>query len=103
MIKILVNKKSNQLSYIKISGHANYSNDGSDIVCAAVSSIAQTSINACLMFNNSCFNYKVNDGLIIIENISNDEITLKLLSNMLLMLEQVANDYPKNVNIRNEG
>ena len=103
MIKILVNKKSNHLSYIKISGHANYSNGGSDIVCAAVSSIAQTSINACLMFNSSCFNYKVNDGLIIIENISSDEITLKLLSNMLLMLEQVANDYPKNVNIRNEG
>ena len=103
MIKILVKKKSNQLSYIKISGHANYSKDGSDIVCAAVSSIAQTSINACLMFDRNCFNYKVNDGLIIIENISNDEITLKLLSNMLLMLEQVANDYPKNVNIRNEG
>ena len=41
MIKVL--KKG---SIIKISGHANYDEKGKDIVCASVSSIVITTINA---------------------------------------------------------
>ena len=45
MIKIDV-KETDCIDKIEIKGHANYSLHGSDIVCASVSSIAITTVNA---------------------------------------------------------
>ena len=45
MIKVKISKKS-----IEISGHAKYAAHGKDIVCAAVSSITITTVNAILKF-----------------------------------------------------
>ena len=58
MIKIDV-KETDCIDKIEIKGHANYSLHGSDIVCASVSSIAITTVNAInsheILFFHPCF------------------------------------------------
>lgn len=95
---ILVRISDNQ---INISGHANYS-DGNDIVCASVSSIMYTTVNAIMSFNKDAIIYEDDNSVVSIKIKSNDEITSKLIENMLNLFESLANDYPKNIKIIEE-
>lgn len=99
MIKIHVKKKDNQINDISIKGHANYADYGQDIVCAAVSSIVITSINAIINIDKNAIEY---NKTMFIKNVKKDDITNKLLTNMLNMLNELKNDYPKNIQIREE-
>ena len=94
MIKVV--KEDNK---IEITGHANYDEYGKDIVCASVSSIVITSINACLEFDEESIYYEDLENKIKIEIIKKDEITEKLINNMVFMLESLERDYPKNIKI----
>ena len=94
MIKIKVTK-----DIISILGHANYDDYGKDIVCAAVSSITLCSIEAIASFDTNAVDIKQSkDKLDIIIN-SNDNITQKLISNMLNCLKELEKKYPKNIEI----
>ena len=95
---ILVRVSDNQ---IKISGHANYS-DGNDIVCASVSSIMYTTVNAIMSFDKDAIIYEDNNDVVTIKNIKKDEITNKLIDNMINLFDKLKNDYPKNINIIEE-
>lgn len=97
MIKVKVNPDK-----ITISGHANYDEYGKDIVCASVSSIVTTSVNAIISFNDKAIKYKVKEGLISIEIINFDDTTDTLLNNMINVLEDLAKQYPKNIKIERE-
>lgn len=97
MIKVKVEKDS-----ISIIGHANYSDFGKDIVCASVSSIVITSIEAIAKFNNKSVDIiNSNDKIDIIINI-HDDITDKLIDNMLTCLKEIEKQYPKNIKITNK-
>lgn len=93
---IKVNKKNN---IIEISGHAGYSDKGKDIVCAAVSGIVYTTINAIFSIDEKSIEVKDNE-VMTIKIISNDEITNNLIDNMFKMLKDVQNDYPKNIIVK---
>lgn len=94
---ILVEKKD---SKILIKGHAMYDDFGKDIVCSSVSSIVITSINAILSINQDAINYQyLKDGLKL-EIKSFDNITLKLIDNMISLLSELSKDYPKNIQIK---
>ena len=97
MIKVKVSKNQ-----ITIKGHANYAEHGQDIVCAAVSSIVTTSINACLSLDGSSIKYEENEGLVIIDILNDSETTIKLINNMINMLTELANTYKKNITIIKE-
>ncbi len=94
MIKIEFSKND-----IIVRGHANYNEYGNDIVCASVSSIIYTTINGILNINNKAINYTDNDTLKI-TILSNDEITIKLINNMLELLKDLAKQYPKNIIVK---
>ncbi len=94
MIKIEV--KDN---IINVSGHAGFNNKGNDIVCASVSSIIYTSINAILNIDNKSINYTDNKDLVI-EVLKDDDITNKLITNMLDLLKELARQYPKNIIVK---
>ena len=98
MIKISVKKENNIIKEIKVTGHANYADYGKDIVCAAVSSITTTTINDILILDNKAISYDAQDGNMIITN-NDNELANKLLTVMLNSLEDLANDYPKNISI----
>ena len=97
MIKVKTNKDN-----IKISGHALYDIEGKDIVCASVSSIIYTSVNALLKINKSSIEFNDDGKVIEIFKLSNDNITNKLLDNMIDLLKDLENDYPKNIKIESE-
>ena len=97
MIKVSI-IKDNLIKKVKISGHADFADYGKDIVCSAVSSIATTTINNIIALDNKAITYSANEGDILITN-NDSEMASKLLDNMIMMLEDLAKDYPKNIKI----
>lgn len=95
MIKVLKNKEN-----ISITGHAMYDDYGKDIVCSAVSSIVITTINGILAINSEAITYQNTKEGLKIEIKSFDNITLKLIDNMLELLTKLSRDYPKNLEIK---
>jgi uncharacterized protein YsxB (DUF464 family) len=94
MIKIIINKDN-----IKISGHAGYGVKGTDIVCASVSSIVITSLNAIIRIDENAIDYKQDEGFIEV-NIKKHEKTVDILiDNMISMLEELEKEYKENIKI----
>lgn len=93
MIKVV--KENN---YIKISGHANHAEYGQDIVCASVSSIVYTTVNGILNFDSEAIKVIDEDNFEIIIN-KEDNITSTLINNMMVLLEDIENKYPKEIKI----
>lgn len=101
MIKVQVKRSNNNVYEIVIKGHANYDDYGKDIVCAAVSSMAITTINSIILLDES-IDYEEKSGLLIIRVIKDTDVNNKLLNNLVNMLNELQSQYPKNIEIRNE-
>jgi len=101
MIKINIKKENNIIKEIKMSGHAKYDEYGKDIVCAGVSSALITSVNACLTFDEQAIEYNEENNFYL-KNIKEDEITNKLLENLVNILKSIESDYKENVKIKEE-
>ncbi|MBE6138892.1 MAG: ribosomal-processing cysteine protease Prp [Firmicutes bacterium] len=95
MIKININKDE-----ITIKGHSGYANEGSDIVCASISSIAITTVNSLLRIDEDCIEYQENDGYLNIKVKKHNEIIDKLIENMIDLFKELENDYKKYIEIR---
>lgn len=94
MIQVKVQKK-----HISILGHADYDDFGKDIVCASASSIVMCSVEAIANFDINAIDVKQNiDKVDIIIN-KTDNITEKLIDNMLNCLKELEKKYPKNIEI----
>ena len=94
MIKIL-----KEMDKITIKGHANYS-DSNDIVCASVSSIMYTTVNAILNIDDKAITFTDNGNECVIQINNHDDITDKLIDNMILMFKELNEQYPSNVEIK---
>ncbi|MDD3186878.1 MAG: ribosomal-processing cysteine protease Prp [Bacilli bacterium] len=92
-------KKGKHIKEIEMTGHANFADFGKDIVCAAISSIVTTTINAIIRIDDSSIKYTVNDGYIKIEILKNNEIINILIENMLEELKSIQDKYKKNIKI----
>ena len=84
---------------IEIKGHANYDDYGRDIVCASVSSIVITTINAIIEFDPESIYYEDLNNRILIEKLKDDDITNKLINNMIELLEELEKSYKDNIKI----
>ena len=94
MIKVSIKQKQ-----IIIKGHANYDELGKDIVCASVSSMVITTVNAILRIDNEAIKYSDTDG-VTIDIIKDNEIVNKLIINLISLLEDLKKQYPKYIEIR---
>ena len=94
MIKIVINKDN-----IKISGHAGYGVKGTDIVCASVSSIVITSLNAIIRIDKDAISYKQDEGFIEVDIKKHEKTIDILIDNMISMLEELEKEYKKNIQI----
>ena len=103
MIKVKLIKDSNNVTKeITIKGHALYDDIGKDIVCASVSSTIITSINASLLINEDSLLYNNDHGLHI-KILSFDNVTTKIIDNMISNLKELEKAYPKNIQIKEEN
>ncbi len=87
---------------IIIKGHADYDDYGKDIVCASVSSIVITTVNAILEIDRDAVIYKEEKDILTIELLKQDEIIIKLINNMINLLKELSNNYPKNIKVRED-
>ena len=98
MIKVNILKKDNKISNINILGHSGYDELGKDIVCASVSSIVTTTVNAIVRIDNN-IEYNYDSGEIAINVINYSKTTDVLLNNMINLLEELEKQYKKNIKI----
>ena len=94
MIKVTINKNT-----ITISGHSGYDVIGKDIVCASVSSIVITTVNNILDIKKDAIEFNDDGNIMVIKKVLEDDIVNKLINNMILLLENLEKDYPKNIKI----
>ncbi|NLL44768.1 MAG: ribosomal-processing cysteine protease Prp [Mollicutes bacterium] len=99
MIVVNIKKKDNLINEIIIKGHAKYDEYGKDIVCASISSIVITTINALLRIDQDSIKYQESDGLINIQVLKHSDVIDKLIINMIELLKDLQRQYRKNIKI----
>jgi uncharacterized protein YsxB (DUF464 family) len=97
MIKIIVYKDlDNLITGFSLSGHADYSEYGSDIVCAAVSALVINTINSIENFTSDQFHLKQDEkkGIIELHMILPVSSNASLLLNSLILgLHGIEQEY----------
>ncbi|HIS55834.1 MAG: ribosomal-processing cysteine protease Prp [Lachnospiraceae bacterium] len=97
MIQAVIIKDSlGEYKEIRIDGHAGYAESGQDIICAAVSVLAQNAVNSIETFTDDPFQAEVNeeDGALAVRfQDSVSEKTKLLLDSMVLGLESIEESY----------
>lgn len=101
MIKVNLKKENNIIYEIKISGHAKYDEYGKDIVCAGVSTLLITTVNAILKFDKDAIYYEEGNSFYL-KNIKKDLITNTLLDNLLDILKSIEQEYKENIRVKEE-
>lgn len=99
MIKINLKYNDDLIESISITGHANFDVYGKDIVCASVSSIVITSVNAIIRLNSDSINYDDSNGLSITV-LNHNDVTDTLIDNMAMLLKDLEKQYKKNIIIK---
>ena len=88
MIKVSVKK-----DIITIKGHSGYGSEGTDIVCASVSSIAITTVNALIRIYEDCIIYNESDGYLEIKINKHNDIVDSLIENMIDLFKELEDKY----------
>lgn len=99
MIKVSVTKKNQQIQEVSIQGHAMYDDFGKDIVCAAVSSCVITTVNGILEIDKDWILAKRDSKGVLIQVQNSSDVCQSLLANMISLLEELHDQYPKNLKI----
>lgn len=99
MINIKITKENDFVKEVIIKGHSGYDEIGKDIVCASVSSIATTTLNAIIRLDSDLVDYKSQDGFLEIKLKKNDRVINILMNNMIDLFKDLVEDYPKNIKI----
>lgn len=84
---------------IIIDGHASYAEYGKDIVCAAVSTLAQTLICSLEMLTDANIKTIITDGYIKIVIEESSEGVQLLVDSFFIGIEGVADSYPEYVKL----
>jgi uncharacterized protein YsxB (DUF464 family) len=99
MIKCNTKLENNKIIYLEVKGHANYSKNGMDIVCAGASMLCYTIANALESYKNSA-TYLIKENsfeFTFIENSVESNLLLKTLYEGMLMLKE---QYPNYIQIK---
>ena len=86
-------------SSITVSGHANCAEPGKDIVCAGVSTLAQTLIEAIERLTEDEIYYVISPGWVDIEYRDLSAGAQLLVNAFFIGVEMIANEYPDNVRV----
>lgn len=84
---------------ITIKGHAGYAPHGQDIVCAAVSTLAQNLIASIEALTDAEIQYDMQPGLVEIRYGALPEAAQLLVKSFFVGVRLIADNYPENVRI----
>ena len=91
----------NKICGFRVSGHSGYADAGADIICSAVTSAVQLTVNAIaekFKTKNKLF-VDDNDAVIDFSFDENDERALLLAEQLFDELNALQNDYPENIRV----
>ena len=91
--------QKNFFSGFSLSGHAGMGEYGKDIVCASASTMLITTCNAISKFNDKSIDVVENSNKVILTIKEKDEVTSKLIDNLIEELIELERQYPKNIKI----
>ncbi|RRD39038.1 ribosomal-processing cysteine protease Prp [Leptotrichia sp. OH3620_COT-345] len=107
MIRIEIQKKNERITYFKINGHANFKEYGEDIVCSAVSSVSQMTLNGLLeILKLKNLKYSEKEGYIVCDleksGLSDEEYEKAdiLTQSMFSYLKEIVKTYGKYVKLK---
>ena len=102
MIHINANRKDGKIVCLSVKGHADYSEEGKDIVCSAVSAISVGGINS--LENPKDFDLKVEKGDVEISvKTKASEHDYEVLETILIQLKSVEETSSKYVKVIEKG
>ena len=96
MITVTIYRSLDQYAGFTVSGHAEYGEEGQDIVCAAVSVLTLNTLNSIEAFTEDLFSGEEKDGFLSCsfpEELS--EKALLLMDSMVLGLTDIQRNYGK--------
>lgn len=103
MIDVVFSYRGGAPVGFKVSGHSGLSAEGSDIVCAAVSAMTMLAVNTLeSRLSNGKSSVDRSDNAITYEADFPDGFSEALLETLRGELEQIQNDYPANIRVREE-
>ena len=82
---------------ISVKGHAGYAKAGQDIVCAGISTLAQTLVASIEELTEDKIEYVIQPGTVDIKHGNLSEQAQLLVNSFFVGVEMIANTYPKNV------
>lgn len=99
MIKVKLEKTNNDIDKISISGHSGYQESGNDIVCASVSSICITTVNAIIRIDSEAIDYDEKEGYLTVDIKKHTTVIDILIQNMIELLYELEEDYKNYIKI----
>ena len=97
MTELILKKESGSIVFFEAKGHSGYAEEGSDIVCASVSSVLWCTVNGLLNVLNIPVSYSENDGFLscVIRCTGGKRAEADiLLRSMELFVDELQNQYP---------
>lgn len=85
---------------IEINGHANYADEGKDIVCASISVLAQTLVASVEELTEDVIEYELEKGHIKIKFWSLSELSKTLVDSFFIGVNGVCEAYPDYVEVK---
>ena len=98
MVKVNYFVKNNKIEQIILKGHSNFDDYGKDIVCASISAIAITPVNACLKIDKNSIKHSEDED-VIITVLKHNEVIDTLINNMIDLLTELSKQYKNNIKI----
>lgn len=103
MINVRILKEDNFIKEITIDGHANYSSEGNDIVCAGVSAISFGIVNSIdVLDTDVIFDISMNEdetGHLTYRSIKSTDKEQLLLESLIISLKTIEENYSEFINI----
>ncbi len=88
--------KNSLITGFEISGHSDYSRQGSDIICASVSSAAYMTANTITDVIDLPADIKTDDGYMLLKLCDGDaEKSAYILRGFMLHIEELQKEYPQ--------
>ncbi len=95
MTRVVIFKKKDRISGFEISGHTGYAEEGSDIVCSAVSSVSQMALLGIKDVLKLNIFFEMSDGFLKLslgKNVENESAQV-LLKSMEKSLREIQREY----------
>ena len=99
MIKVTFFTSDNGITGFESSGHSGYADEGSDIICAAVSSAVYMTVNTLTDIVRCQAKVNVSDGKMSFHVTTKLSEAQQILEGFKLHIEAMAADYPKNIKV----